>query len=152
MSMKRRLKILWVSVVLAVVLAGVVLAILFSPTPAPPQKSINFLKVVRALTDLQGRVETKKSGADGAIPFPSLDESEVQKIVQQSEGLIRQVKLRSDGAIAVQANIASSQRNVEGKSSEVNVLLVPEKAEKGYYWRCFGEPISYLPTFCEKLK
>lgn len=154
MPISRNLKLLAGTVVLLVILLAVVLlGTLSSPTPAPSKKSLDYLKVVRALSDTQSRVEAKKSNAVSATtPFPDLSEAERQQIVQQADGLIRQVNLRPEGAIAVQAVIASNRQNDSTQSASISLLLVPERVGEKYEWRCFGEPVSALPTFCGNLR
>ena len=154
MQMSRNLKFLGIAVaLLAVVLAGIVLITLSLPTPAPSKKSLDFLKVVQALSDTKSRVEAKKSNAASATTLlPDLNEAERHQIVQQADGLIRQVNLRPEGAIAVQAVIASNSQNDSTQSVSISLLLVPERVGEKYEWRCFGEPISALPSFCGSLR
>lgn len=150
-KMSRNLKLLVGAVVLLGVLLGVVLLVtLSSPTQTPSQKSLDYLKVFRSLSAIQSRVEVQKSNAANTTPLPDLNEAERLQIVQQSDGLIRQVELRPDGAIDVQAVIASNRQGDSAQSVSVHILLVLEKVGEKYDWHCFGEPVSALPKFCGK--
>jgi hypothetical protein len=151
--MSRNLNLLGGAIaLLAILLAAVFFVTLSSPTPAPLQESLDYLKVVRALSGVQSRVEAQKSSSDSPTLLPDISEAERRQILQQAGGLIRQVNLRPDGAIAVQAVNASVQQNDSTPSASVRLLLVPERVGEKYDWHCFGEPVSALPTFCGNLQ
>ena len=144
--------------VTALLVGVVVLVTLWSPTDAPSQNSLDYLKIVRSLSGIERRVETHMAemaiGKSANIrTVGDLSEGEQRQAQQDSGGLVRQVRLRSDGAIIVRATMAPKRPSSTSEVVEVNFLFVSEKKRDGQVeWRCFGSPVSTLPQFCRDLE
>ena len=155
--MSRRSKIVIGITLLLAILFGVVVFTLLSPTDAPPKYSLDYLRIVSSLYEIENRVEIQKgkvaidSDVNGR-KFIELSEDEKRGILEKSGGLVRQVNLGSDGTISVRATIAAKPESKGAQFVEVDLVFVPEKVGNGKFeWRCFGDPITSLPVSCRAL-
>ena len=157
--MKRGVRFAIAGGLVTTLLVGVVVLLtLWSPTDAPSQNSLDYLKIIRSLSGVERRVEAhmaETSIEKGAKirTMGDLSGDEERQIKQNSGGLIRQVRLRDDGAIIVRATMAPKRSSNALEVVEVNFIFVPEKMHnRQTEWRCFGSPISTLPQSCSDLE
>lgn len=148
--MTRKIRVFAFVIALALVsIAAVVFLTLSSPTPVTSAKSLDYLKIVGSLSAIQGRVEAEKAAKND--PLRSLSEGEIQQVKEGSDGLVRQVNLRADGAIGIAAVVSSNGVDSDSLKVSIRLLLVPEKSGEKYDWQCYGSPVSALPSFCREL-